>query len=391
MKVLLINQYYPPDTSATAKVFEELVLKLLSNGHRVRVLCGRPSYNPADSRGWRILSKSVEDRVVVERVGSSGIGRQWMWGRVADYLTFALLAGVRVLLGGRRPDVVVAGSDPPFSVWVALLAARGRPVVYCLQDLHPEFALVSGMIRPGLLTRIWEMIHRSGLRRSSLVVCLGETMAKRLQAKGVPGERIVVAPLGAPTASGSVDAALVEDLRSGSKFLCVHAGNLGGAGAWETLAQASKLLADDTKFLFIGEGFNSGLIRRSGIQLLPFRTESELASVMAAGDLQVVTLRPGMEGLSVPSKLYTVLAHGRPVLAVAPNESEVSQIVRQWGCGLVADPSDPGDVASKINWARENPNGLAEMSKRALKTARHYTREGNLEQLARLIEEQAGA
>lgn len=361
---------------------------MASSGHRLRVLCGRPSYNPSGRGVWRILSTSVEDGVVVERVGSSGVGRERMWGRVANYLTFALIAGVRVLLG-RRPDVVVVGSDPPFSVWVALLAAKGRPVVYCLQDLHPEFAIVSGMIRPGLVTRIWETIHRRGLIRSSLVVCLGETMAKRVQAKGVPSERIIVAPLGAATPRGSVDNAVVEDLRADSPFLCVHAGNLGGAGAWETLAQASKLLADGSKFLFIGEGFNSELIRRSGIQLLPFRKESELASVMAAGDLQVVTLRSGMEGLIVPSKLYTVLAHGRPVLAVAPVESEVSQIVRQWGCGLVADPSDPGDVASKIKWARENPRELAEMSKRALKAARHYTREENLEQLAHLIEEQA--
>lgn len=91
----------------------------------------------------------------------------------------------------------------------------------------------------------------------------------------------------------------------------------------------------------------------------------------------------------IPSKLYTVLAHGWPVLAVAPDGSEVSQIVHEWECGLVADPRDAGDVIAKIAWARSNPEELALMSKRALEAARHYDRDAQLEQLVRMIEDQA--
>lgn len=388
-KILIVNQYYPPDMAATAKVFKELVGKLMSNGHHVRVICGRPSYNPSGRCAWRILSKSVEDGVLVERVGSSGVGREKMWGRVANYLTFALMAAIRVLLSS-RPDVVVAGSDPPFSVWIALLAGRGRPVVYSLRDLHPEFAIVSGMIKPGFITKLWEAIHRGGLKRCSLVVCLGETVAERVEAKGVAKERIVVIPDGAPPPSQLPNPAVVAELRGDSHFLCVHAGNLGGAGAWKTLARASKNSREGWDFLFIGDGLNSDLIRQAEIRLLPFRPESEVASVMAAGDLQVVTLRHGMEGLVVPSKLYTVLAHGRPVLAVAPDECEVSRIVRRWECGLVIDPSDSSDVVAKINWARSNPEKLAGMARRALEAAQHYSRGAHLDHLVRLIENQAG-
>ena len=221
-------------------------------------------------------------------------------------------------------------------------------------------------------------------------MCLGETMATRVAAKGVDKERIVVVPVGAPSATGSPDPLVVAELRGDDQFLCVHAGNLGGAGAWETLAAASKSLCEGSGLLFIGDGFNSDLIVAAGIRLLPFRPEDELASVMAAGDLLVVTLRPGMEGLVVPSKLYTALAYGRPVLAVAPDESEVSRIVRRFECGLVADPSDPDDVVEKINWAREHPSELAMMSKRALEAAQHYNRDVCLGRLVRLIEEQGG-
>lgn len=385
---MIVNQYYPPDSSATARIFEELVSSLARAGHRVQVICGRPSYNPSEKRAWRLVSKSVEDGVMVERVGSSDVGRERMWGRVANYLTFALITGVRVLLSP-RPDVVVVGSDPPFAVWIALLAARGRPVVYSLQDLHPEFAIVSGMIKPGLITKIWDAVHRGGLKRCSLVVCLGETMAEKVRAKGVAAERIVVVPLGAPVASGSVDPTVVADLRANSEFLCVHAGNLGGAGAWETIASANESLPEGSQLLFIGTGFNVDLITRAGIRLLPYRPEDELDSVMESGDLQIVTLRSGMEGLGVPSKLYSVLVHARPVLAVVPDQSEVAQIVREWECGLVADPSDPNDVVAKIKWASSNPEELDIMSKRALEAAQHYDRQANLRQLVRLIEEQA--
>lgn len=384
----MVNQYYPPDTSATAQVFKELALELVSNGHRVHVLCGRPSYNPSGSRGWRILSSSLEDGVVVERVGSSGAGRARMWGRVANYLTFALVASMRALFS-TRPDVVVAGSDPPFAVWIALFAAKGRPVVYSLQDLHPEFAIVSGMIKPGLITKLWEAVHRSGLKRCALVVCLGETMATRVLDKGVDPQRVVVVPLGSPTVTESADHRVVAELRAESDCLCVHAGNLGGAGAWDTLAQASHVLPLGSEILFIGEGFNSLSIEGSKIRLLPFRPARELGSVMAAGDLQIVTLRRGMQGLVVPSKLYTILAYGRPVLAVAPEDSEVSQMVREFRCGLVADPENPADVAEKIEWARANPEELALMSKRALEAARTYDREAQLKRMVGLIESQA--
>lgn len=385
MRVTLINQYYPPDTSATAKVFEELVSELASSGHRVRVLCGRPSYNPTGRRAWRLLRRTAVNGVVIERVGSSGVARERMWGRVANYLTFALIAGVRVLFLP-RPDVLVVGSDPPFSIWLALLAARGRPVVYSLQDLHPDFAIASGMIREGAITRIWDASHRAGLKRASLVVCLGETMAERVAAKGIGRENVAVVPHGASLPQSRPDSDVVAGLRGESRFLCLHAGNLGGAGAWETLIGASKLLESGAELIFIGDGFNSDMIRGAGLRLLPFRPPEELASVMAAGDMQVVTQRQGMEGLVVPSKLYTIIAHGRPVLAVVPAVSEVARIVEEWGCGLVADPEDPYDVASKIEWAQANPEALARMGEQALLAAERYERGALLKEFVAMTE-----
>lgn len=390
LEVLLVNQYYPPDTSATATVFRDLVETLAARGHRVTVLCGRPSYDPAAARPGVPREGGPESAVTVRRVRSTTFHRRGMAGRVANYLSFVLIAGLRVLVE-RRPDVVVVGSDPPFAVWVALAAARGRPVVYSLRDLHPDFAVASGMVRPGLLTGIWDALHRGGLRRCALVVCLGETMAERVAAKGVGRNRIAVVPDGAWHPAGRPQPDVVAELRRGAQFVVSHAGNLGGAAVWECLAAAGRSMNGEASFLFVGGGCRAEVVRRAGLRLVPYRPPEELPSVMAAGDLQAVAMRRGMEGLVVPSKLYTILAHGRPVLAAVPEGSEVARIVREWGCGLVVDPEDPVQIAAGVRWARAHPEVLSMMASRALAAAAHFERGRHLLRLASLVEAAAGA
>lgn len=385
LKVLLINQYYPPDTSATANILQELVIKLSEAGYRVRVICGRPSYNP-DWKRESFFRTSHDSGVSVHQVRSSSVSREQMWGRVVNYLTFAFMATIRVLTT-RRPDVVIVGSDPPFAIWVALIAARGRPVVYSLRDLHPEFAIVSRMIKPGLVANLWEVIHRMGLKRASLVVCLGGDVANRVRAKGVPANRIAVVPDGASPPGHPPDPEVIAKLRRGDDFLCLHAGNLGGAGPWEAIVEGMRLLEPSPALLFVGGGSYAHRVHRPDVRRVPFLPAEQLSSVMAAADLQIVAQRKGMEGIVVPSKLYTILAHGRPVLAVVPEQSEAASIVRTWECGLIADPDDPTDIAAKVQWARSHPEELSRMSKNALRAAQEFDRERLLDRFVALVDE----
>jgi colanic acid biosynthesis glycosyl transferase WcaI len=388
LDVLVVNQYYPPDGAATAAVFGGLVEALEARGHRVTVLCGRPSYGIRKRLPWRPLGRERAAEVAVERVGSTAFDRRRISGRIANYVSYLVLAGLRALIRP-RPDVVVVGSDPPLAILVALVAARGAPIVYSLRDLHPDTALAAGRIRPVWTTRLWDRLHVAAARRAAVVVCLGDAMRVRVTEKGVPEERVVVVPDGAPEPSGLPDPAVVAELGDGARFVAVHAGNLGVAGAWETLAMASRLLDEGTRLVFVGEGCRATDTWAMDLHILPFRPVDELPSVMAAGDVQVVTLRPGMEGLVVPSKVYTALAHGRPVLAVVPEGSEVSAIVRRWRCGVVADPGDPWDVARKLAWCREHPEELLRMADRARAAGRSYERRACLARLVQVIESAA--
>jgi glycosyltransferase involved in cell wall biosynthesis len=175
----------------------------------------------------------------------------------------------------------------------------------------------------------------------------------------------------------------------------VHAGNLGFYGAWQTLIQAVRALENEgVGLVFVGEGAMKPQVEEmaagsSAIRFLPFRPASEIPLVLSSGDMHVVTVKRGLEGVVVPSKLYPTLAAGRPVLGVAPEESDVVRIVRRAGCGLSADPDDPNTVVEALRGVLHNSEQLRNMGLRARETAISYDRVKQLKIFATAIEEAA--
>jgi colanic acid biosynthesis glycosyl transferase WcaI len=163
MRILLLNLYYPPDTSATAKM-AQIVAEALGAEHEVTVLCGRPSYEPSERRRWRLWQRERSGGVNIIRVGSTDYSRFQMKRRVLNYLSYVALSVPRALLV--RCDVVLAMTDPPFEgivgAFVALL--KGKPYVYNIRDLYPDMAVAGSVIEAGTLSRVWETMHRWALR-----------------------------------------------------------------------------------------------------------------------------------------------------------------------------------------------------------------------------------
>src|SRR5277367_3187311 len=247
MKILLLNLYYPPDTSATAKM-AATVVQALSANHDVTVLCGRPSYDPTERRPWRLSQTEPIGRVRIVRVGSTDYPRLQMKKRVFNYLTYVLLAVPEALF--LQCDVLLAMTDPPFEgivgAFIALL--KGKPYVYNIRDMYPDMAVGGSIVEPGLLSRIWEKLHRWALRRATRVVVLGEDMRNRILAKSIDSARIVVVRDGTefPSATDAtpMDSTVIREIRQDFRFVLLHAGNLGFYGAWDTLLAAAKQLED---------------------------------------------------------------------------------------------------------------------------------------------------
>jgi colanic acid biosynthesis glycosyl transferase WcaI len=403
MHILLLNEYYPPDTSATAKMGVQ-VAETLAKKHQVTVVAGRPSYDPDEYYPYKLLQRRERNGVTVECVGSTAYPRHIMKRRVANYLSYLALAVPRAV--AIQPDVVLAMTDPPIAGLAGALVATliGRPFVYNIRDMYPDMAVGGDIVRQGAFIRFWERLHRWALRKAARVIVLGDDMRDRIIAKGIAPERVVIARDGAtfPKQLPSATDPIVQEIRSGFPFVALHAGNLGFYGAWDTLLKAADLLRaseprdKNSGLVFIGDGASKARLEAAAassgagatnVKFLPFRPFEQVQHVMVAGDVHIVTIKRGLEGVVVPSKLYGILAAGRPVLVVASADSDAARIITENACGLVADPDDAQAVANAISELRSDPTRLSQMGERAKAAAAKYARVDELNRFSDIMED----
>ena len=357
MKILLLNEYFPPDTSATANM-AAAVVDALAERHEVTVLCGRPSYDPSERHPFYLSRLERRGKIVVVRVGSTTFPRHRMLQRLLNYLSYALLAIPRAL--AIPTDVVLAMTDPPFEGIVGALVAwlKQKRFVYNIRDLYPE------------------------------------DTRERIAVKGINPGRVVVVRDGAqiPGTLAPRDHPVAREVRSGYSFVVLHAGNLGFYGAWETVVKAARMSnGDGVGFVFVGDGALRSEIEASAngckaIRFLPFRPPDQVPYVLAAGDLHLVTIRRGLEGVVVPSKLYPILAAGRPVLALAPEDSDAARVIQRTGCGVVGNPDDPTSLVALVRELARDPERVAEMSRRATALAPEFSRAKELRRFLETME-----
>jgi len=402
MRILLLNLYFPPDTSATAKSADSIV-RALAQTHEVTVICGRPSYDPTERRPWKLWqtehfnnTSSAPGAFTVIRVGSTDYPRIQMKRRILNYLTYSKLASLRALF--LPCDVIFAMTDPPFNgISAAIVAAlKRKPLIYDIQDLYPDMAIAGSIVGPGLLPRIWERLHRWALRRAAQIIALGEDMRARLIAKGIGPLKISIVRSGAeilPSSSPAptLNSHVIKTIRGNFRFVLLHAGNLGFYGAWDTIiAAARELQSENIGVVFVGDGAELARLQSlaaglTNVRFLPFFPSSDIPSVLAAPDAHIVTIKRGLEGVVVPSKMFGILAAGKPSVAVASSETDLATLGAKFGFAITADPSNPGHLASTIRELASDPARLAALGQAATDAAAKFTREDQLGKLVALI------
>ena len=397
MKILLLNLYYPPDTSATAKM-AHTVVDTVSVCHSLSVLCGRPSYDASERRAWRLYQTEMVGLARIIRAGSTAFPRFDMKKRLLNYLSYTALAVPRALLA--KCDVVLAMTDPPFQGIVGAFVAmlKDKPYVYNIRDLYPEMALGGSLVEPGWLTRVWEALHRWSLRRATRIIVLGEDMRARIIAKGVEPSRVVVIRDGAETLPPNSplpapDPDVVRAIRGSFSFVLLHAGNIGFYGAWNTLVTAARKLASDgVGLVFVGGGAQrakaeAAAAGSNNIRFMNYFPYGKIASVLAAADAHIVTVKRGLEGVVVPSKIYGILAAGKPIVAVAPKESDVAALGVQQGFAVTADPDKPAELAHVVRELMVDLNKLKTMGQAARAAAPAYDRAVELQKFLKIFDE----
>jgi len=249
--------------------------------------------------------------------------------------------------------------------------------VYWVQDLYPEVAVAFGALRPRLpAARIMAAISRRVLRRADRVVALGEAMRARCVAAGAPPERAVVIPnwadAGAVRPVPHAENPLRRELAGDASVVVMYSGNMGRGHDLATLLEAARLLGDHAgvRFVFAGDGARRGEVEAAAgklpnVRLLPYQPRERLAESLSAGDLHLVSLSAEMEGLLEPSKLYGIMAAGRPALYVGPAGTEAARTITAERCGTVVRNGDAPGLARLIRDLADDEPARSEMGARA--------------------------
>jgi putative colanic acid biosynthesis glycosyltransferase WcaI len=365
MHIAFFNRSFYPDNAATGQLLTDLCEDLVRvHGCRVSVITGPPLLPSAAEvpAGWGIFRRNEYHGIEILRVRGTRFDKRSFPGRATNYVTYflsACWAGLRL----DRPDVVVALTDPPIVGLAAWLSGKrfGAPLVMSYRDLFPEVAALLEDFHSPTINALLQAVNRFLCRRAARVIALGETMKRRLiENKGAAREKTLIIPDWADTTAitpGSKRNAFAVAHGLSEKFVVMHSGNLGLSQSLDTVIDAAELLRDltDIQVVFQGEGVKkAGLQERaralglSNVTFLPFAPKHELGESFAAADIFIVSLQQGLAGYIVPSKLYGILAAGRPYVAAVEPDCEVASLTRTSDCGLLAEPGNARDLADQI-------------------------------------------
>jgi colanic acid biosynthesis glycosyl transferase WcaI len=392
VKICFFNRSYWPDQAATGQLLTELAGDLVNRyGHQVTVVVGRPIVAATGSstvRGHGLVRREQHDGVDIRRANGTQMQPRRFAARATNYLSYfgaATVAGY----GVGRQDVVVSLTDPPMVGLAALWTARrtGARFVYLCEDIFPEVAVLLDDFQSGALNASLDRINRHLFRQADAIVALGDRMRRRLvDEKGADPARVHVIHNWADCDAilpGPKDNPFARAHGLVDRFVVMHSGNVGLSQNLDVLIDAADRLRSKERLTIaiVGDGSKRRTLEElvaarglTNVRFFPYQPKALLHDSFATADTFVVSLKSGIEGFIVPSKVYGILAAGRPYIAATEASAEPATIVRDAGCGLVAAPGDAGALADAIVAMHDDPVATAEMGVRARRAARQFDR-----------------
>ena len=382
MRLLLINQFFWPDTAPTGRFLLDVTRAIEAESIQITAICGPSGYGTADDTPRppvRILRPSGT------RFSRDAIARILSYG---SFLAGAVVAGFRV----GRPDTVLTLTTPPLtSVFGRILKlSRGCRHFIWEMDVYPDIAVDLGALKPrSMLTCVIGALADWSRRNADGIIVLGEDMKSRLIARDIPEHKIHVA-------ENWADGTEITPLPFSEGPLIVHySGNFGLAHDMDTIAAVIKAYANDSRFQFV---FAGGGARRqqmeslcseqsiSNISFRPHSSRAELGASLAEGHLGLVTQLPQTCGSVVPSKTYGIMAAGRPILFIGPREATPARIIERFQCGWQVNPGDAATVASLLRKLHSQRELIVEAGARARQAfEKHYDRPMSAARIVKIL------
>jgi colanic acid biosynthesis glycosyl transferase WcaI len=363
MRILFFNQFFWPDSSATSQLLTDLAMELNRRGHEVSVICTEGGYAPSVSGHL--------PGIHIERVKSLPFVRGRL-GRLLSYLSFYPFAMLRAL-SLRRQDLIVSLTTPPLINLVGsiLKAVRGSHHIIWEMDLYPDVAVELNYLKAGgLIHRLTGNVADFSRRHCDAIIALGDCMKGRLIARGIDASKIAVV-------ENWADGKAIRPyprLGRQDELVVLYSGNFGLAHDLDTIAEAILGLRDDPRFRFVFTGGGSrrkalaNMVQSHGLEsvkLLPYAAREELGRSLSAGDIGLVTQLDASCGTVVPSKVYGILAAGRPILYIGPHDSTPARLVERFQCGWHIRCGDVDALTRLLRRLIENRAEVEEAGHRA--------------------------
>jgi len=378
MKLIFVNRYFYPDNSATAQLLSDLAFGLAGRGANVLVITNRQRFDNVDAG---LPAHETVHGVQIERVWTSRFGRAPLSARMVDYLSFYLFASLALVVHASRGDIIVAKTDPPLiSVPIALIAFLcGARLVNWAQDVYPEVAERKQVpVARGALGAILRALRNLSLRAAVVNVVLGERMARETRKHAGARARIEVVHNWADGDAIAPIAPAANPLRPAwdlaGKFVVEYSGNMGQVHEFKTILDAAQRLSDrpEIVFLLIGSGFYRVWIEEevrarklANVLFKPYQPREQLSESLGIADMHLISLLPAMEGLVVPSKIYGIMACGRPTLNIGDPAGEVAEILVSAKAGFTVPPGDAEAMAGRILEIASSPGLGSELGANA--------------------------
>lgn len=379
MKILIVTINFPPEIGGAPHLIYELARSLHTRGHQITVLTGYPSYNVTDvPRQYRrgLLMSEELDGIAIRRVRIPQLPRASKVARGLQHFIFGLWLG-GLAAAAPRADLMLVFSPPLPLPWMVAMVGklRSTPVVANVQDLFPKQAIDLGMLSNRSLIWLFEAMERQMYRSVTAVTVHS------------PGNRQHVIDRGGKTQNVHVVYNWVdtERIRPGSRdnefsrrhgipdrFVVSYAGTMGWAQDMRTVVDAAYCLRGrkEILFLLVGDGVEKESECRRSIELglenivwLPMQPWDVYPEVLAASDVSLINLHPELHTPVVPSKMLSIMAAARPVVASLPDESDARQLLAEAQAGVAVRAGDPEALASAIMRLHEKPHEVREMGR----------------------------
>lgn len=381
MNILVLCPHFAPDVAPTGEVMTAITNELVALGHRLHVVTALPWYlhhRVQDEWRGRLARREKTSWGSVTRVHPFPTDKTNIPARALAFAGFTALSGAVGMFPRGRVDAVMAMS-PPLTLgpaaW-AIARARRAPFVFNVQDVFPDVAVQLGVLRDPRVIGATQQLERFVYRRADAVTVLSEDLADNVGRKlgapiGQPPKKVRVIPNFVDTAAitmGERDNSYRAEFGLVGRTVVMYAGNIGLSQSLELLLHAAAEFAEDRpEVVFVINGGGSALagLQRDAahlpnVKFVGLQPKARLATVLAAADLHVVPLKAGLAASSVPSKLYSILAAGRAVLASVDEGTEVGKTVQLAGAGRSVPPENPTAFVAALRELLADPDRLVD-------------------------------